>query len=140
MFNKLLTATSTSLEARYLWFLDRTLTRSDLVIEGVNSFETVRFIYQSLQSWLYYQNSLAKLMNLQREADHTTSRTLILILRACSRVLRLLAGILYLRLSKYGSTKGSVKLLRHGAASSPKEPLGKLRWETIFGQFRTLNK
>jgi len=77
MFNKLLTATSTSLEARYLWFFDRTLTRSDLVIEGVNSLETVRFIYQSLQSWPYYQDSLAKSMNLQREADHTTSKTLI---------------------------------------------------------------
>jgi len=79
MFNKLLTATSTSLEARYLWFLDRTLTRSDLVIEGVNSLETVRFIYQSLQFLFYYQDSLDKSMNLQREADHTTSKTLISI-------------------------------------------------------------
>jgi hypothetical protein len=31
-------------------------------------------------------------MNLQREADHTKSRTLILILRACLRVLRLFAS------------------------------------------------
>jgi hypothetical protein len=55
------------------------LIRSDLVIEGVNSFETARFIYQSLQYWFYYQNSLAKSMNLQREAVHTTSKTLVSI-------------------------------------------------------------
>jgi hypothetical protein len=29
-----------------------------------------------LQSWLYYQNSLVKSVNLQREADHTTPKTL----------------------------------------------------------------
>ena len=77
MFIKLLTAISTSLGARYRWFLDRTLTRTDLVIEEVNSFERARFINLSLQSWLYNQNSLAKSMNLQRDADHTISKTLI---------------------------------------------------------------
>jgi hypothetical protein len=55
------------------------LTKSDLVIEGVNSFETTRFIYQGLQSWPNCQSSLAKSMNLRREADHTAFKTLIRI-------------------------------------------------------------
>jgi hypothetical protein len=48
--------------------------------------------------------------------------------------------MLYLRLSKYGSTQGRVKLSWHSPANSPKEMLVKPWWEAIFGQQETLRR